>query len=339
MPGRATQGRATQGTALALHGGAGGFSAERIPAGRIEEMRRDLTGALDAGAAVLGSGGSALDAVVAAVIALEDSRVFNAARGSVLRRDGSVRMDASVMCGRTQRAGAVSLLRSTRNPIRLARALLEREQEVLLAGAEADELARELGLEQCPPEYFITDYRLHQLERLREREPGSIGLAGGTPASPGVASPDTDSREEEGQTVGAVARDRAGHLAAATSTGGTTNARISRIGDSPILGAGTWACDESCAVSATGAGELFLRAAFAHEVHARVALQGLPLEAATRHALERVVKLGGQGGCVAIDREGNVSAPFTTLAMPRAYQTPSGERRIWILEHDESALA
>ncbi|MEY4544430.1 MAG: hypothetical protein RL685_625 [Pseudomonadota bacterium] len=338
-------GRATQGTALALHGGAGGFSAERIPTGRIEEMRRDLTAALDAGAAVLGSGGSALDAVVAAVVVLEDSRVFNAARGSVLRRDGSVRMDASVMCGRTQRAGAVSLLRSTRNPARLARALLEREQEVLLAGAEADELAAELGLEQCPPEYFITDYRLHQLERLRLREPETsslrepegVGLAADrlASASPATACPDTDSREEEGQTVGAVACDAAGNLAAATSTGGTTNARISRIGDSPILGAGTWACDESCAVSATGAGELFLRAAFAHEVHARVALQGLPLEAATRHALQRVVKLGGQGGCVAIDREGNVSAPFTTLAMPRAYQTPSGERRIWILEHDD----
>ncbi|MEY2933293.1 MAG: hypothetical protein RL033_4042, partial [Pseudomonadota bacterium] len=316
-------------TALALHGGDGGFTAERIPAGRIEEMRRDLTAALDAGDAVIASGGPALDAVVAAVVVLEDSRVFNAARGSVLRRDGSVRMDASVMCGRTQRAGAVSLLRSTRNPARLARALLEREQEVLLAGAEADELAAELGLEQCPPEYFITDYRLHQLERLRLREPESVGLA--------AASPDIDSREEEGQTVGAVACDAAGNLAAATSTGGTTNARISRIGDSPILGAGTWACDESCAVSATGSGELFLRAAFAHEVHARVALQCLPLEAATRHALERVVKLGGQGGCVAIDREGNVSAPFTTLAMPRAYQTPSGERRIWILEQDGSA--
>jgi beta-aspartyl-peptidase (threonine type) len=291
-------------------------------------MRRDLSLALDVGAALLASGGSALDAVVAAVTVLEDSRVFNAARGSVLRRDGSVRMDASVMCGRTQRAGAVSLVRSTRNPVRLARALLEREQEVLLAGAEADELAAELGLEQRPPEYFITDYRLRQLERLRGRAPeGEADTGGGDPASP-----DTDSREEEGQTVGAVAWDRAGQLAAATSTGGTTNARTSRIGDSPILGAGTWASDESCAVSATGAGEFFLRAAFAHEVHARVALQGLALDAAARQALSRVVKLGGQGGCVAIDREGHVSTPFTTLAMPRAFQTPSGERRIWILE-------
>lgn len=306
-------GQPPQGPALALHGGAGAFSTERIPPARIEEMQRDLGAALDAGAAILASGGSALDAVVAAVTVLEDSRVFNAARGSVLRRDGSVRMDASVMCGQTQRVGAISLVRSTRNPVRLARALLEREQEVLLAGAEADELAAELGLPQCPPEYFITDYRRSQLERLRERS----------------------SEEEEGQTVGAVARDAAGHLAAATSTGGTTNARPSRIGDSPIVGAGTWACDESCAVSATGSGELFLRAAFAHEVHARVALQGLALESAARQALAQVVKLGGHGGCVAIDRHGNVSTPFTTLAMPRAYQTPSGDRRIWILERGD----
>jgi L-asparaginase / beta-aspartyl-peptidase len=299
------------GPALALHGGAGAFSSERIPPARIGEMRRDLGAALDAGAGVLARGGCALDAVVATVMVLEDSRVFNAARGSVLRRDGSVRMDASVMCGKTQRAGAASLLRSTRNPVRLAHALLEREREVLLAGPEADELAAELGLEQRPPEYFITDYRREQLERLQEREP------------------------EEGQTVGAVARDAAGHLAAATSTGGTTNARTSRIGDSPIVGAGTWAHDESCAVSATGAGEVFLRSAFAHEVHARVALQGVALAAAARQALERVVALGGQGGCVAIDRDGNVSAPFTTLAMPRAYQTPTGDRRIWVLERGD----
>lgn len=322
-------------TALALHGGAGAFSAERIPPARITEMHRDLGLALDSGATVLACGGSALDAVVAAVTVLEDSRVFNAARGSVLRRDGRVRMDASVMCGRTQRAGAVSLVQSTQNPVRLARAVLEREQEVLLAGPEADELAAELGLPQRAPEYFITDYRREQLERLRGRAPGAPSPAAAPEGFDAAGDPDGSGNEEEGQTVGAVALDAAGHLAAATSTGGTTNARTSRIGDSPILGAGTWARDASCAVSATGAGEFFLRAAFAHEVHARVALLGLPLQVAARQALEHVVQLGGHGGCVAIDREGNVSAPFTTLAMPRAYQTTSGDRRIWILERGD----
>jgi beta-aspartyl-peptidase (threonine type) len=321
-----------------LHGGAGAFSAERIPPARIAEMQRDLGAALDAGAAILAGGGSALDAVVAAVVVLEDSRVFNAARGSVLRSDGSVRMDASVMCGRTQRAGAACLLRSTRNPVRLARALLEREAEVLLAGEQADALAEELGLEQRQPDYFITDYRLDQLQRLRRR---AASTAAGTDSGDGALEPrdgadrDGGSDEEEGQTVGAVALDAAGHLAAATSTGGTTNARTSRIGDSPIVGAGTWARDDGCAVSATGAGEFFVRAAFAHEVHARVALQGLPLAAAARRALEQVQRLGGHGGCVALDRHGNLTAPFTTLAMPRAYQTASGDRRIWILERGD----
>ena len=312
------------GYVLALHGGAGAFSAASIPGERIEEMRRDLGVALDRGSDVLARGGHALDAVVEAVAVLEDSRVFNAARGSVLRRDGQARLDASVMCGRSERAGAVGLLRSVQNPVRLARAVLEREQEVLLCGPDADELALELGLPTQPPEYFLTDYRVQQLARLQRRTSGS-GAAGEDAAG------STDAGEE-GQTVGAVALDGAGHLAAATSTGGTTNARVGRVGDSPILGAGTWANDATCAVSATGAGEFFLRAAFAHDVHARLALQGVGLDAAARGALDTVVRLGGHGGCVAIDRAGHVAAPFTTLAMPRAFQRASGERRVWILE-------
>jgi L-asparaginase / beta-aspartyl-peptidase len=264
--------------------------------------------------------------------------VFNAARGAVLRRDGSARLDASAMCGATQRAGAVSLLRRVQNPVQLARAVLEREQEVLLCGDEADELAGELGLSLQPPEYFITDYRLRQLERLRQRSHGAI--AGASPADAEDArESDAEDNEEEGQTVGAVALDQSGHLAAATSTGGTTNARVSRIGDSPVVGAGTWASDQSCAVSATGAGEFFLRAAFAHDVHARLLWQGLSLEQATRQALAHVVGLGGHGGCVAIDRNGNIAVPFTTLAMPRAVQSATGQRQVWVLERDELGSA
>lgn len=302
------------GYVLALHGGAGAFSAASIPGERVQEMHRDLGVALDRGSEILARGGSALDAVVEAVTVLEDSRVFNAARGAVLRRDGHVRLDASVMCGHSERAAGVALLRSVQNPVRLARAVLERGREVLLCGPDADELALELGLPTQPPEYFLTDYRVEQLARLQRRAPGSNG--------PG----------EEGQTVGAVALDAAGHLAAATSTGGTTNARLGRVGDSPILGAGTWANDATCAVSATGAGEYFLRAAFAHDVHARLAWQAVGLDAAARGALDTVVRLGGHGGCVAIDHAGHLSAPFTTLAMPRAFQRASGERQIWVLE-------
>jgi beta-aspartyl-peptidase (threonine type) len=301
------------GYVLALHGGAGAFSAASIPGERILEMRHDLGIALDHGSSVLARGGSALDAVVEAVTVLEDSRVFNAARGAVLRQDGHARLDASVMCGRTERAGAVGLLRSVQNPVRLARLVLERAREVLICGPDADQLAVELGLPTQPPEYFLTDYRVQQLARVQLRVPGEAAA-------------------EEGQTVGAVALDGAGHLAAATSTGGTTNARVGRVGDSPIVGAGTWANDASCAVSATGAGEFFLRAAFAHDVHARLAWQGVGLDAAAAGALENVVRLGGHGGCVAIDRSGHLVAPFTTLAMPRAFQRASGERQIWVLE-------
>jgi isoaspartyl peptidase/L-asparaginase-like protein (Ntn-hydrolase superfamily) len=318
------------GPALALHGGAGAFSSARIPAQRVQEMRSDLGVALAAGMAILERGGPALEAVVAAVRVLEDSRVFNAARGAVLRRDGSVRLDASVMCGASQRAGAVSLVRRVQNPVQLARAVLEREQEVLLCGDDADELAAELGLPLQPPAYFITDYRASQLQRLRQRASAASADASGDGAEPA---------EEEGQTVGAVALDAAGHLAAATSTGGTTNARVGRIGDSPILGAGTWACDASCAVSATGAGEFFLRAAFAHDLHARSVWQGVSLDTAARQALAHVVQLGGHGGCVALDRRGNLAAPFTTLAMPRAYQNGAGLRRVCVLEPDEPSPA
>jgi len=310
--------------ALAIHGGAGALPADRVPVERIDEMRRDLGRALDEGTAVLARGGAALDAVVAAVRVLEDSRVFNAARGAVLRQDGSARLDASVMSGRERRAGAVCLVRAAKNPVQLARAVLERGREVLLAGDDADRFALEQGLETCPPEYFVTDYRREQLERANARDEVALDhdLAGAVRAH----------ERDEGQTVGAVALDSDGHLAAATSTGGMTNAAPGRVGDSPIIGAGTWACDDTCAVSATGSGEYFIRAAFAHEVHARLAWGAAELEQAARDTLDLVVSLGGRGGCVCIDRAGRVATPFTTSAMPRAYHTLAGERHVYVLE-------
>lgn len=312
--------------ALAIHGGAGALPASRVPAERLDEMRRDLGLALDAGLAVLNAGGSSLDAVVAAVVVMEDSRVFNAARGAVLRNDGSARLDAGVMSGEGRRAGAVCLLRGAKNPVRVARAVLERGREVLLAGDEADCFALESGLELRPPDYFITDYRREQLERLAHR--------GGMALDHDVAVPAARRAPDEGQTVGAVALDVHGHLAAATSTGGMTNASPGRVGDSPIIGAGTWASDETIALSATGSGEFFIRAAFAHEVHSRVAWRGTELGQAARDALDVVAGLGGQGGCVAIDRTGRVTAPFNTSAMPRAFQTAGGARSVYVLEPD-----
>lgn len=285
-------------------------------------MERGLLLALDRGTEALARGGSALDAVEAAVSALEDSPAFNAGRGSVLRSDGGVRMDASVMLGEGQRAGAVSLVQTVQNPVQLARRLMERGREVLLVGADAEGLARSAGLSLRAPEWFVTPHRAQQLERLRSRG-GEMALDHDVPA--------TDASSEEGQTVGAVALDARGHLAAATSTGGMTNAVPGRVGDSPIVGAGTWASDGTCAVSATGSGEFFIRAAFAHGVHARMKWGGRDLDGATRAALEEVVSLGGDGGCVAVDAEGHVSMPFTTLAMPRACQLKTGERQVFVL--------
>lgn len=318
--------------ALAIHGGAGALPRARVPTERVEEMRRELGSALAQGARILSAGGSALDAVVAAVSVLEDSPVFNAGRGAVLRRDGSARLDASVMHG-DGRAGAVCLVRRVQNPVQLAGAVLLRGREVLLAGAGADALGEELGLASHPPEYFITEHRREQLARLGGRQrmalDHDIAVEPGADPTSGISDD-----PEQGQTVGAVALDTQGQLAAATSTGGMTNAEPWRVGDSPIIGAGTWASNQTCAVSATGSGEFFLRAAFAHEVHARIAWAGETLEAATRGALDGVVRLGGHGGCVAIDREGRVVSPFTTLAMPRAYLRSTGERHVYVLEAD-----
>lgn len=313
--------------AIALHGGAGALPESRVPAERIAEMRTDLATALEQGRAVLARGGSALDAVVAATLVLEDSRVFNAARGAVLRRDGSARLDASVMEGSSRRAGAVCVARVVKNPVRLARHVLDRGSEVLVAGDDADQLARECQLELVSPEYFITDYRREQLDRLQAR--GAVALDHDEPSA---EQPPPAPGTEEGQTVGAVAFDSQGHVAAATSTGGMTNARPGRVGDSPIIGAGTWACDSTGAVSATGAGEYFIRAAFAHEVHARLRWAGGDIASATREALALVVGLGGRGGCVAVDRHGRIATPFTTEAMPRAFCTGSGERHVYVLE-------
>jgi L-asparaginase / beta-aspartyl-peptidase len=267
-------------------------------------MRSDLERALAAGYSILEGGGSALDAVVAAVVVLEDSPYFNAGRGSVLRADGSVRMDASVMYGATRAAGAVAGVTVAQNPIRAALRVLGDGRHVLRAGAEADRFVREQKLGTQPPEYFVTPYRRAQWERARAKNAVEL-----------------DHTDDERGTVGAVALDAHGHLAAATSTGGLTNADPGRVGDSPIIGAGTWAHDDSCAVSATGTGEFFMRAVFAHSVHAHWLSNGGDLAASTELALREVQDLGGHGGCIAIDRNGRLALPFTTPDMPRAFQS------------------
>jgi beta-aspartyl-peptidase (threonine type) len=282
---------------LAVHGGAGSMRRLRDDAAGQERIRDGLRGALRAGQGVLSDGGSALDAVEQAVRVLESNEAFNAGRGSVLNRAGEVEMDAAIMCGEKHRAGAVAAVRTILHPISAARAVMERTPHVLIAGLPAEKLALEAGVEEVDPEELATDERRRQLRRLRAAKRVDL--------------------DHGGSTVGAVALDRSGHLAAAASTGGMANKLPGRVGDSPIIGAGTWAADGRCAVSATGPGELIMRACVAHEIDAAIRLGGLELGRAASAALAMVAQLGGRAGCIAVDGNGTVAMPFTTEAMPR----------------------
>jgi L-asparaginase / beta-aspartyl-peptidase len=277
-----------------------------------------LEAALAAGSAMLEKREGALDAVEAAVRVLEEDRCFNAGRGSVLTATGRVELDAAIMDGRTLAAGAVACVRTVRNPVRLARAVLEHSPHVLLAGDGAEAFAREQGFAPVDAGYFWTARRWARFVATK-RDLGED-----------VASWSEDAPDDRSTgTVGAVALDGAGHLAAATSTGGVTNKHRGRVGDSPIIGAGTYADDRTCAVSATGAGEAIMRALVAHEVAARMRHLGQTLrEAAEAAVMEELVRVAGagSGGLVALDREGRVAAPFNTAGMYRGWVLAGGER-------------
>ena len=306
-------------TALVIHGGAGVITRDRLSAEDEAAIRADLNRALDAGHAVLARGGSALDAVEAAILILEDSPRFNAGKGAVFDADGGHQLDASVMEGHTRRAGAVAGVRTVRHPVLLARAVMERSAHVMLAGDGAEAFADTLPeLERVPNAWFDTDARRQQLEQARERE-----------RTPAAAQAD-DLRGQYFGTVGAVALDAQGRIAAATSTGGMTNKRWNRIGDSPVIGAGTWA-DDRCGVSGTGWGEFFIRAAVAHDICARMAYRGDSLAVAAEAVVNgEVPRLGGDGGAIALDAEGNIAMPFNTAGMYRGWVKPDGSRGVAI---------
>lgn len=300
--------------AIAIHGGAG--TIERSVLGEEQEaaMRKDLEAALEAGYAVLEDGGESLDAVVAVVTRLEDSPHFNAGKGAVFSADGTNELDASIMDGATQRAGAVAGLTRIRNPVLLARAVMEKSVHVMMVGAGAEKFAREVGIEFVEPGYFHTEGRWQQYQEAKAA------------AQKQAAVP----RSNYFGTVGAVALDRDGRLAAATSTGGMVMKRYGRVGDAPIIGAGTWA-DDSCAVSATGWGEYFIRLNVAHDICARMRYGGDSLaKAADEVIMNRVPALGGNGGIVALDAKGNVRLPFNTSGMYRGYIDASGKREVAI---------
>jgi len=306
--------RTKQTIGLAIHGGAGTIARSGMTPEREGEYRAGLERALTAGSEILKRGGSSVDAVEAAVRALEDDPHFNAGRGAVFTNAGTNEMDAAIMDGTTLKAGAVSNLRHIKNPISLARLVMEKSPHLFLAGEGAEAFARQNGVEILPDQkYFYTEERWQALQKIKANEKGGAG---------GKQFIITD--EDRHGTVGAVALDKNGNLAAATSTGGTTNKVAGRVGDSPVIGAGTYA-NGICAISATGDGEYFIRATVARDVAALMEYRGMKLAEAAQAALNKVAKLGGNGGLIAIDREGNVTLPFNTSGMYRGYVDPDGK--------------
>ena len=299
--------------ALAIHGGCGVMPEDSMTAEEWAGARTDLAAALRAGYAVLKAGGTALKAVEAAVVVMEDSPHFNAGHGAALNENGIHELDASIMDGATLAAGAISASRAIRNPVKAARALMEDERAVYLTGAAADGFAREKGLAVEPQSYFTTQKRVEALQAMKAH------VAAGTEAT----------ENEKHGTVGAVALDAEGHLAAATSTGGYTNKPDGRVGDSPVIGAGTYARDGVCAVSGTGKGEFFIRYVVGHEIASRIAYLGQDLKTAAGGLVhEDLAPYEIGAGLVAIDGEGVVAAPYNTPGMFRGWVTPDGHASV-----------
>ena len=304
--------------ALVIHGGAGTILKENMTEERATAIRAAMNEAMDAGESVLRSGGSSADAVEATIWVLEDSPHFNAGRGAVFTNAGINEMDASFMNGSDQNAGAVGGLTTIKHPISAARAVLERSEHVLLSGKGANDFAAEQGLEVVDPKYFFTEARFSALQRA---------IAGER-----VEQEQIDVDKKHG-TVGCVALDKNGNLSAGTSTGGMTNKRYNRLGDSPLIGAGTYADNATCGVSCTGWGEFFIRYAVAYDVHARMAYGGATVAEAADAVINRtLVDKGGTGGLIAMDAYGNVAMPFNTPGMYRGYLKSTGEREIEFYE-------
>ncbi|KVZ10202.1 isoaspartyl peptidase/L-asparaginase family protein [Burkholderia ubonensis] len=302
---------------VAIHGGAGTILREAMNTDTELQYRAELAAILRAAQAVLADGGSALDAVSVAVRMLEDCPLFNAGRGAVYTADGTHELDAAIMDGATLAAGAVCCVKRVRNPVLAARRVMEASEHVMFAGAGADAFAAAHGLELVEPGYFGTEARHAQWLKARnaagallDHDAATFAFGDGAPLDP----------DRKHGTVGAVARDLHGHVAAATSTGGITNKQPGRVGDSPIIGAGCYADDATCAVSSTGTGEMFIRLATAHDVAAQIAYRGVSVaEAAYDVVMNKLPRIAGRGGIIAVDAHGNVAMPFNTDGMYRGY--------------------
>ncbi len=302
---------------LAIHGGAGTITKTSMTAEKEKAYTSALKVALNAGFKVLESNGSAVDAVEAAVIELENSPLFNAGRGSVFTAEGKHEMDASIMDGSNLEAGAVTLVKQVKNPISLARKVMEHSVHVLLSGEGAEQFARNHGLSLEKQEYFYNEFRYRQWQQIKHTDK--------------VQLDHTEQPKNLKGTVGAVALDVHGNVAAATSTGGMTNKRFGRIGDSPVIGSGTYANNKTCAVSCTGDGEYFMRAVSAYDVSALMEYKGVSLEEACRIVIkEKQPAIGGDGGLIALDVYGNITMPFCSEGMYRACRSSGGRYEVKI---------
>ena len=294
---------------IAIHGGAGSLHRGSTTRQQEEDYKKGLSDALEAGYTVLARGGSAIEAVEKSVRALEDNPLFNAGKGSVFTSEGKHETDAAMMCGKTLKAGAVAAISGVRNPISLARAVMEQSENVLLAGNGAVDFAKVHGVVFEEDAYFYTDQRREELNNAQQQETGNNTGKG---------------------TVGAVALDAAGNLAVATSTGGITNKKYGRVGDTPVIGGGTYASNQSCAVSCTGDGEFFIRLVTAYDVAALVKYKEMKLSEACDTAIHKMTKLGGEGGLIALDTQGNVELVFNCDSMLRAWKNHRNEGKICI---------
>ncbi len=302
-----------------IHGGAGTIEKNDLTAERETAYHVGLREALATGHDILQKGGASLDAVEAAIRILEDNPLFNAGKGAVFTSAGTNELDASIMDGQTLKAGAVASIKRIKNPISLARLVMEKSPHVMMAGDGAEAYAKQQGIELVPPGYFYTEERWKDLQREREKEQKQNNA----PKDQGRLLAPVHTKYG---TVGAVAVDKFGNLAAGTSTGGMTNKKFGRIGDSPIIGAGTYANNRTCAVSATGHGEYFIRSVVAYDISALMEYRGMSLKAAAQTVvMEKLVKLGGEGGIIAIDKNGNIAMPFNSSGMYRGYIGADGK--------------
>lgn len=310
---------------IAIHGGAGTLVKGMMTPEKESAYKLALEFALNQGYSILEKGGSAIDAVEVAVRSLEDSHLFNAGKGSVFTAKGTHEMDASIMDGETLNAGGVSLISGIKNPITLARDVMEKSEHVFLAGEGAMEFAKSHGHLIESPEYFHDDLRHQQWVEIKDTDAFQLDHAKNTSAKPGVG------KDSKFGTVGAVACDQDGNIAAATSTGGMTNKKFGRVGDSPMIGAGNYANNKTCAVSCTGSGEYFIRGVVAYDVSCLVEHKGMSLEAAANEVIQkRVLEIGGDGGLIAVNSDGEIAMPFNTEGMYRASKSSGGQQEIAI---------